>query len=188
MRRSTSADDRPSSGPFRRTFSRPVSSGLKPAPSSSRAATRPRTTRSPRLGCSTPQTSCSSVDLPAPLRPTMPTTSPRRSAGRRRAGRGAGARGSTRPLSCCHSRRQGCDLERIALRHVAQFDDDVIHASHQIGETRPQPREGPACQPPAPASRREALQQRHRPDSMASPNQARRNSSIGADERVRSTG
>ena len=57
-------------------FSSPVKSGLNPAPSSSSAATRPLTFRSPVVGASVPHTICKSVDFPAPLRPTMPTTSP----------------------------------------------------------------------------------------------------------------
>ena len=45
-------------------FSRPVSSWLKPAPSSSSAATRPCVTISPSVGCRMPATHLSSVDLP----------------------------------------------------------------------------------------------------------------------------
>ena len=59
------------------TFSRPVNSGLKPAPSSSSAAILPLTSTMPALGASVPQITCSKVDLPEPLRPTMPTVSPR---------------------------------------------------------------------------------------------------------------
>jgi hypothetical protein len=63
---------------FRKTFCRPVYSGLKPEPSSSRAATRPCDHRPRRgSGVSVPQTSCSRVDLPEPLRPMMPMVSPR---------------------------------------------------------------------------------------------------------------
>jgi hypothetical protein len=68
---------RPSTLALRKTFCRPVYSGLKPEPSSSRAATRPWTSTSPWVGVSVPQTSWSSVDLPEPLRPMMPTVSPR---------------------------------------------------------------------------------------------------------------
>src|SRR5271169_3221235 len=59
-------------------FSRPVRSCWKPAPSSSRPASLPRTATSPSAGCSTPQMHLSRVDLPEPLRPRMPTVSPSR--------------------------------------------------------------------------------------------------------------
>ncbi len=38
---------------------------------------RPCVAMRPAVGCSVPQTICSSVDLPEPLRPMMPTVSPR---------------------------------------------------------------------------------------------------------------
>src|SRR5580704_10279250 len=57
-------------------FSRPVRSCWNPAPSSRRPASFPRTATSPLVGCSTPQMHLSSVDLPEPLRPRMPTVSP----------------------------------------------------------------------------------------------------------------
>ena len=60
-----------------RTLSRPLNSGLKPAPSSSSAAIRPFTSSCPLVGVSVPQMICSSVDLPAPLRPMMPSVRPR---------------------------------------------------------------------------------------------------------------
>ena len=59
-------------------FSRPVNSGLNPLPSSSSAATRPCTEMAPSVGNNVPVINCSSVDLPEPLRPTMPTVSPAR--------------------------------------------------------------------------------------------------------------
>ena len=46
-RASISRCDRPRMSPLRKTFSRPVNSGLKPAPSSSSAATRPRVVDAP---------------------------------------------------------------------------------------------------------------------------------------------
>ena len=58
-------------------FSRPVSSGWKPVPTSSSEATRPRSRAVPPVGSTIRLRIFSSVDLPAPLRPTMPTTSPR---------------------------------------------------------------------------------------------------------------
>src|SRR4029453_4138382 len=58
-------------------FSRPVNSGWKPAPSSIRADTRPRTETWPVVGLRMPPRTLSSVDLPEPLEPTMPTIRPR---------------------------------------------------------------------------------------------------------------
>ena len=58
-------------------FSRPVSSGWKPVPTSSRLATRPAMVTRPSLGSVMRDRIFSSVDLPAPLRPMMPSTSPR---------------------------------------------------------------------------------------------------------------
>ena len=59
-------------------FSRPVSSGWKPVPTSSRLATRPVIVDAARgrLGDAATGSSAASL-LPAPLRPMMPTTSPR---------------------------------------------------------------------------------------------------------------
>src|SRR5580704_8766018 len=59
-------------------FSRPVRSCWKPAPSSNRPASFPRTATSPEVGCNTPQMHLSRVDLPEPFRPRMPTVSPSR--------------------------------------------------------------------------------------------------------------
>jgi hypothetical protein len=61
---------------FRMAFSRPVNSGLKPAPSSSKAAMRPLDRTVPTVGSSVRQISCSKVDLPLPFWPMMPTVSP----------------------------------------------------------------------------------------------------------------
>ena len=68
----------PSTAAFTHTFSRPVNSGLNPAPSSRSAPIRPFTSRAPRVGRTVPQISCSSVDLPDPFRPIRPTVSPAR--------------------------------------------------------------------------------------------------------------
>ena len=67
----------PRIAPLRKMFSRPVSSGWKPVPTSSRLATRPRSVDAAfgRLGDAA--RIFSSVLLPAPLRPMMPRTSPR---------------------------------------------------------------------------------------------------------------
>ena len=54
----------------------PVSSGWKPAPSSSSAASRPRVRISPVVGCRMPATHFSRVDLPEPLCPSRPTVLP----------------------------------------------------------------------------------------------------------------
>ena len=50
-------------------FSRPVSSGWKPVPTSSSDPTRPRSTARPSVGSVMRARILSSVDLPAPLRP-----------------------------------------------------------------------------------------------------------------------
>jgi hypothetical protein len=63
---------------LRNTFSRPVNCGLKPDPSSSSAVTRPFTSTEPSVAAWVPTMRCSSVDLPEPFLPTMPTVSPRR--------------------------------------------------------------------------------------------------------------
>ena len=62
--------------PFRKMFSRPVSSGWKPVPTSSRLPTRPRISARPAVGEVIRVRIFSSVDLPAPFRPITPTTSP----------------------------------------------------------------------------------------------------------------
>ena len=62
--------------PFRKMFSRPVSSGLKPVPTSRRLPTRPRIIARPLVGVVIRVSTLSSVDLPAPFRPITPTASP----------------------------------------------------------------------------------------------------------------
>src|SRR5271157_5042895 len=59
-------------------FSRPVSSGWNPVPTSSRLPTRPWTSTSPSVGSVIRERIFSSVLFPAPLRPMIPTTSPGR--------------------------------------------------------------------------------------------------------------
>ncbi len=59
-----------------KTFSIPVNSGLKPAPSSSNAAIRPSCQTVPCVGSSVPVMICSSVDLPDPFGPMMPVVVP----------------------------------------------------------------------------------------------------------------
>ena len=58
-------------------MSRPLSSGWKPVPISSKLATRPRMRISPSVGAVMRLISFSMVDLPAPLRPSIATASPR---------------------------------------------------------------------------------------------------------------
>ena len=62
----------PRIAPFRKTFSRPVSSGWKPVPTSSRLPTRPRISARPSVGVVIRVRILSSVDFPAPLRPMTP--------------------------------------------------------------------------------------------------------------------
>src|SRR6266446_5134787 len=57
-------------------FSRPVSSGWKPVPTSRSEPTRPRISACPFVGAVMRDRILSNVLLPAPLRPMMPTTSP----------------------------------------------------------------------------------------------------------------
>ena len=57
-------------------FSRPVSSPWKPVPTSSRLPTRPRISTRPDVGVVMRVSTLSSVDFPAPFRPTTPSTSP----------------------------------------------------------------------------------------------------------------
>src|SRR5438105_4292144 len=68
----------PRIAPFRKTFSRPVSSGWKPVPTSRRLPTRPVTSAWPRVGSVIRERIRSSVVLPAPFRPMIPSTSPSR--------------------------------------------------------------------------------------------------------------
>ena len=57
-------------------FSRPVSSWLKPVPTSSRLPTRPRISARPDVGAAIRVRIFRSVDFPAPLRPMTPSTWP----------------------------------------------------------------------------------------------------------------
>ena len=71
--------DMPMIEPFREMFSRPLSSGWKPAPTSMRAPSRPWATNEPEVGTVTRERILSSVLFPAPLAPTSPSISPRSS-------------------------------------------------------------------------------------------------------------
>jgi hypothetical protein len=75
-RASVSSRDIPITTPYSSTFSRPVNSGLKPAPSSSSDETRPVTVTRPLVGHTIPAISCRSVLLPDPLLPTTPSVAP----------------------------------------------------------------------------------------------------------------
>src|SRR5664280_65122 len=68
--------DNPRMDAFRNTFSRPVRSPWKPAPSSSSAASRPRRSTYPWFGVRIPPMTFNSVDLPEPLRPIRPRVCP----------------------------------------------------------------------------------------------------------------
>ena len=71
-----SVRDSPSNSPLMKTFSRPVNSGLNPAPNSSSADTRPLRETQPVVGGRIPARIWRSVLLPEPLGPTMPRVSP----------------------------------------------------------------------------------------------------------------
>ena len=73
---STSSFVIPNNNPFIAIFCRPVNSGLKPVPNSSRPVIRPLTWISPSSGNKIPVIILSNVDLPAPLGPTIPNVSP----------------------------------------------------------------------------------------------------------------
>ena len=75
-RAAVSRRDMPRSSALIAMLSRPEISGWKPAPSSSRAASRPGTSTDPDVGRTIPASSLSSVDLPEPLAPTTPSVSP----------------------------------------------------------------------------------------------------------------
>ena len=66
----------PNNRPLKKTFCRPVNSGLNPLPSSSSAETLPLTLTSPVVGVRVPARICSSVLLPEPFLPTTPRVSP----------------------------------------------------------------------------------------------------------------
>ena len=61
---------------FKRAFSVPLNSGLKPAPSSRIADMRPLISMAPVVGVSVPATNCRKVDFPDPFFPMMPRVSP----------------------------------------------------------------------------------------------------------------
>ena len=70
----------PATAPCRKTFSRAVRSGWKPAAASMSAPTRPTIAERPMVGLRLRVSSFRMVDLPAPLGPMMPSASPGRTA------------------------------------------------------------------------------------------------------------
>ena len=68
--------DSPRMAPLRKTFSRPLSSGWNPAPSSSSAEMRPSTVTPPFSGTRIPARHLSSVLLPEPFDPMTPNVDP----------------------------------------------------------------------------------------------------------------
>jgi len=73
---SISRSENPRIDAFMYTFSRPVSSGWNPLPSSSMAARRPRVRISPEVGRTMPAMHFSNVDFPEPLCPIRPRVWP----------------------------------------------------------------------------------------------------------------
>src|SRR6267143_5959544 len=76
--RAISALPMPRMAPLRKVFSRPVSSGWKPVPTSRREPTRPWISAQPVVGRVMRERIFRRVVLPAPLRPMRPRTSPSR--------------------------------------------------------------------------------------------------------------
>ena len=66
----------PRIAPFRYVFSIPVSSPWNPVPTSSSEPTRPRVRQTPSVGVVMPLMTLSSVLLPAPLEPMIPSAVP----------------------------------------------------------------------------------------------------------------
>lgn len=90
----------PSNVPLRNTFSRPVNSGWNPVPTSSRLPTRPARSARPRVGAVIRVRIFSRVDLPAPLRPMMPSAVP----------------GATSKLTSASARHTSCSLTPMSRR------------------------------------------------------------------------
>ena len=90
------------------TFSRPLSSGFNPVPSSSRLSTRPCTSNVPVVGYIAPLRILSSVLLPEPLTPMTPSDSPRRTVSETsRSAQKSSCRTTRPPLSHSTSRPDG---------------------------------------------------------------------------------
>ena len=124
-------------------FSRPVRSCWKPAPSSRRPASLPRTATSPVVGWSTPQMHLSRVDLPEPLRPRMPTVSPSLDRERDVVERPE-VLGGLAPPAVDEALLHGVVLavgQAEALGDVADVDGEVAHRSELLGEVALEPAE-----------------------------------------------
>ena len=125
---------------MRKMFSRPVSSGWKPVPTSSSEPTRPVTSAQPVVGSVIRERIFSSVLLPAPLWPIRPTTSPlldRQRDVAQRPERVASALAAAGRASRRSERRRGLDdalaqravaaaaeAERVALAELVGLDRD----------------------------------------------------------------
>src|SRR4029453_14393359 len=128
----------PMIAPLRYTFSRPVRSKWKPAPTSMRAPIFPTAENFPMVGTVTRDRIFSVVLLPAPFDPMRPTDSPRRpwtapsrtarkkSGAVRRAGAGPGAEG---PHPSAPRREMPAPAEAVALGHLVEAEDDVAHGA-----------------------------------------------------------
>ena len=131
-------------------FSRPVSSGWKPVPTSSSEPTRPVTSAQPAVGSVIRERIFSSVLLPAPLWPIRPTTSPcsivsetSRSAQsvspsgcsrRRPASRPSEPLGRFDDALAQGAVAAAAEAEVVALAELAGLDRDVAHGSDEVGE------------------------------------------------------
>src|SRR2546430_531907 len=105
---------------LRKTFSRPVNSGWKPAPISISEPTRPPTASTPVVGAKIPAMSLSSVDLPDPFRPTIPNASPGR---------------TCRSTSC---KAQSSRVRGSSRRRIVSFNERLVLSV--ILNRRPTPR------------------------------------------------
>ena len=139
---------RPCSAPLRKMFSRPEKSRPKPAPSSSWATTWPPQATRPEFSGTIPDSTRSVEDLPAPLRPTMPTVSPgsMRSETSRSACTGAGPPARLRPMSISFSVRPRSALTLNAREACSSTISPGRTPSSSAGRrlTRPPPAR-PAC-------------------------------------------
>ena len=131
---------RPCSAPLRKMFSRPEKSRPKPAPSSSWATICPPQATRPEFSGTIPDSTRSVEDLPAPLRPTIPTVSPgsirsETSLQRLHGRRPAGARAADQQL-LQRAAAVGAHAERA--RRVLEHDLAGAHAVvERAGRLRP---------------------------------------------------
>src|SRR5215218_590182 len=108
----------PAARPPSRTLSRPDRFLLKPTPSASSVLTRPYTSIRPDVGGRIPAIVRTSVDLPAPFPPTMPSTVP------------CGIQNET-PFTASTSRITFSPRPRMVtkLRSVGRRSNDVLYVS-----------------------------------------------------------